>query len=79
MKAEKYIIVIEINGLASTKVRFGYGAAGEEVQKILEIPGLERIRIKVDGKPSEATFLPGKTLRLLDIKQRIKSLTMDLD
>ena len=78
MRAEKYIIVSEVAGQTSSKIRFGFGAAGEEVQQLLETPGLERVRVKVDGMTVETTFVPGKALRLLDIKQKIKQLTMDV-
>ena len=85
MKAEKYNIFIEIrresegsSTLEKTmKVRHGFGAAGEEVQKILEFPGLERIRVKIEDERGEVTFLPGRIFRLVDIKQRIKSLSFD--
>ena len=78
MKAEKYNIFVEVNGETSMKVRHGFGAAGEEVQKLLELPGLERIRVRIEGATTEVTLLPGRTWRLVDIKQRIKSLSFDL-
>ncbi len=77
MKAEKYNIFIEAGGETLTKVRFGFGAAGEEVQKLLELPGLQRIRVKIEGTTTEVTLLPGRTWRLVDIKQRIKALSFD--
>ena len=79
MKAEKYNIFIEAGGQVSVKVRHGFGAAGEEVQKILDTGTVERIRVKIDGTNTEALFIPtpGKPYRLLDIKQKIKSLTFE--
>jgi ribosomal protein S5 len=77
MKAEKYNIVTEAGGETSMKVRFGFGAAGEEVQKLLEVAGLDRIRVKIEGTTTEVSFIPGRPFRLVDIKQRIKSLSFD--
>ena len=79
MKAEKYNIFIEVGGQTSMKVRYGFGAAGEEVQKILDSGTVERIRVKIEDTNTEVFFVPtpGKPYRLLDIKQKIKSLTFD--
>lgn len=78
-RAEKYNIRLEANGQSTTRVRFGYGAAGEEVQKLLEHPGMERIHVNIDGTTPEITFAHSpKGHRLLDIKQRIKQLTLDV-
>lgn len=76
MKAEKYLIVTEGNGQSTTKVRFGFGAAGEEVQKLLTA-GVELVRVKIDGTTHETTFVASRPWRLLDIKQRIKGLSAD--
>ena len=86
MKAEKYIIMIEAplkaddGAIATpvTKTRFGFGAAGEEVQKLLAA-GMERIRVRIDGTTSETVFGNTRPWRLLDIKQRIKGLSADDD
>jgi hypothetical protein len=78
-RAEKYLIRLESNGQSTLRVRFGFGAAGEEVQKLLEQPGVERIRVNIDGTSQEIIFIPSlKSFRLLDIKQRIKQLTLDV-
>jgi hypothetical protein len=85
MKAEKYNIFIEVNGQTSMKVRYGYGAAGEEVQKILDTvnadgtPLVNCIRVKIEDTHQEVWFEPnpGKPYRLLDIKQKIKSLSFE--
>ncbi len=81
MKAEKYVIFIELKSdgslTTSTKIRYGFGAAGEEVQKLLSLEGLERVRVKIEGKVPEVSFQPGRPIRLLDIKQRIKSLSFE--
>ncbi len=75
-KAEKYLISTEIGGTTSVRVRYGFGAAGEEVQKLLELAGLERIRVKIEDERREVEFLPsGRALRLVDIKARLKSLS----
>lgn len=79
MKAEKYIIVTEVSGQSDSRVRWGFGAAGEEVQKLLQLPGLERISIKIESKGPTATFQNNRQWKLLDIKQRIKGLSLDLD
>jgi hypothetical protein len=57
------------------KVRYGFGAAGEEVQRLLDSLKPERIRVKIEGEDREVVFLQGKPLRLAEIKQRIKSLS----
>ena len=78
-RAEKYIIRVEANGQSTTRIRFGFGAAGEEVQKLLEQQGIEKIRVHIDGTTPEISFTPSpKTARLLDIKQKIKQLTLDV-
>lgn len=77
MKAEKYLIQIEANGTISVKVRYGFGAAGEEVQRILDLLNPERIRVKIDGQTREVVFLPVKQQRLANIKQKIKSLSFN--
>lgn len=78
-RAEKYVIHLDANGQSTMRVRFGFGAAGEEVQKLLLTPGLERIRLRIDGTDPEITFQPSiKPYRLLDIKQKIKQLTLDV-
>jgi hypothetical protein len=78
VKAEKYVIVTDAEGgQSSMRIRFGFGAAGEEVQKLLESAGTERVRVRIDGAQTEVVFLPGKPQRLVDIKQRIKSLSFD--
>jgi hypothetical protein len=88
VKAEKYLIVTEFPQKSSdgspavvpsiSKIRFGFGAAGEEVQKLLTT-GAERVRVRIEGMPSEATFVNGRLWRLLDIKQRLKGLSADDD
>jgi hypothetical protein len=75
MKAEKYLLQIEAGGTVSVKVRYGFGAAGEEVQKLLDLGKPERIRVKIEGQTREVEFQPGKQFRLADIKQKIKSLS----
>ena len=77
MKAEKYLLQIEAAGAVSVKVRYGFGAAGEEVQKLLDLVKPERIRVKIEGEEREVEFLPGKPFRLADIKQKIKSLSFN--
>ena len=90
MKAEKYLIVTEsiltsvtdaggaVIALPIAKTRYGFGAAGEEVQKLLAL-GIEKVRVKIDGTPSETIFVNSRPWRLLDIKQRIKGLSADND
>jgi len=75
MKFEKYMISVEANGSVSLTIRYGFGAAGEEVQKILGNSGIEKVRVKIDGTNPEVSFLPGSSARLVDIKQKIKSLS----
>ncbi|MFI5202059.1 MAG: hypothetical protein ACHQNE_06705 [Candidatus Kapaibacterium sp.] len=75
MKAEKYLISTEIGGTTSVRIRYGFGAAGEEVQKLLELAGLERIRVKIEDQTREVQFLPGRALRLVDIKSKLKTLS----
>jgi hypothetical protein len=77
VKAEKYLITTE----AATptipvvsKVRFGFGAAGEEVQKLL-LTAVDRVRVRIDSTPIETVFVTARPWRLLDIKQRIKGLS----
>ena len=74
-KAEKYLISMEIAGATSVRVRYGFGAAGEEVQKMLELAGLERIRVKIEDETREVQFLPGRPYRLVEIKAKLKSLS----
>jgi hypothetical protein len=74
VKAEKYVIVTEQSGQSSMRIRFGFGAAGEEVQKLLS-SGVEQIRVRIEGFPSETIFPSGRTYKLLDIKHKIKSLS----
>lgn len=76
MKAEKYVISTHVGDQTAARIRYGFGAAGEEVQKLLELPGLTRITVKIDGQRREVQFVPGgKPLRLVDIKARLKSLS----
>lgn len=76
MKAEKYVISTEIGGQTTARIRYGFGAAGEEVQKLLELPDLIRVSVKIEGNRREVQFLPGgRPLRLVDIKGRLKSLS----
>ena len=75
MKAEKYLISTEAGGTTSVRIRYGFGAAGEEVQKLLDVVGLERIRVKIEDQTREVQFLPGRPFRLVDIKARLKSLS----
>jgi len=77
MKAEKYNILVESDQGTSTKVRYGFGAAGEEVQRILDLPGTVRIRVQIEGERAEVSFETNRVWRLLDIKQRIKGLSFD--
>lgn len=77
MKAEKYLISTEAGGTTSVRVRYGFGAAGEEVQKLLETSELVRIRVTIEGEKREVQFLPGgRALRLVDIKARLKTLSL---
>jgi hypothetical protein len=77
LKAEKYIITTEGVEKPERIVRMGFGIAGEEVQKFLN-DGAPVVRIHVVGPEKECTFIKekNKELRLHDIKQRIKSLTL---
>lgn len=75
MKAEKYQLLLEMGGAVTVKVRYGFGAAGEEVQRLLDAINPERIRVKIEGQDREVVFMPGRPLRLADIKQKIKSLS----
>jgi hypothetical protein len=77
MKAEKYQISIESETGSSMKVRYGFGAAGEEVQRVLATPGTKSIRVRIEGQNPEVAFDAAKTWRLLDIKQRIKGLSFE--
>ncbi len=77
MKAEKYLLQVETGGTVSVKIRYGFGAAGEEVQKLLDLMSPERIRVKIEGQQREVEFKPGRTFRLADIKQKIKSLSFN--
>ena len=77
MKAEKYQISIESENGTSMKIRYGFGAAGEEVQKTLVVPGTKAIRVRIEGQNPEVTFDAARTWRLLDIKQRIKGLSFE--
>jgi len=77
MKAEKYIITTEGTEKPMKITRMGFGVAGEEVQQYLT-DGAPLVRVHVVGPEKECTFTKekGKTPRLHDIKQRIKSLTL---
>ncbi|MEI8134842.1 MAG: hypothetical protein WCH46_07155 [bacterium] len=77
MKAEKYIITTEGTDQPTTISRMGFGVAGEEVQNFLA-NGIPKVRVRVVGPEKECTFSreKGKEIRLHDIKQRIKSLTL---
>ena len=75
MKAEKYLISTELGGTTSVRIRYGFGAAGEEVQKLLDLAGLERIRVKIEDQTREVQFLPGRPYRLVEIKAKLKSLS----
>jgi hypothetical protein len=77
MKAEKYLISIESADGTAMKIRFGFGAAGEEVQKILDLPGTKQIRVRIEGENPEVTFDALRPWRLVDIKQRIKGLSFE--
>ena len=74
VKAEKYVITTERSGESSMRIRFGFGAAGEEVQRLLE-SGVDQIRVRIEGLPSETIFVKGRTMKLVDIKHQIKSLS----
>jgi hypothetical protein len=74
VKAEKYIISAEGTDASETTTRWGFGAASEEVQRFLskQVP---KVRIRIDGTVREAVFAQDKDWRLLDIKQRLKTLS----
>lgn len=74
VKAEKYIISAEGLDVPQTTTRWGFGAASEEIQRFLsqQVP---LVRIRIDGTPKEAVFAQDKDWRLLDIKQRLKTLS----
>ncbi len=74
MKAEKYVITTE-GGVTPIKItRFGFGVAGEEIQKLL-LTDAKLIRVFVVGPNKETLFDKEREWRLHDIKQRIKNLT----
>lgn len=75
VKAEKYVITTEGTGEPIKIVRWGFGAAGEEIQKLLTDSAVTLVRIEVTGTIKAAVFGRDKEWRLLDIKQKIKSLT----
>jgi hypothetical protein len=75
VKAEKYIITTEGNEHPLKVTRWGFGAAGEEIQKMLTDPSVKVVRIFVVGPDKQTFFGRDKEWRLLDIKQKIKSLT----
>ena len=74
MKFEKYLISSEGTETPVQIVRWGFGVAGEEIQKLL-LTDAKQIRIKVIGPDKETVFVKDKEWRLHDIKQRIKNLT----
>lgn len=74
--AEKYIITTEGTAEAQTVVRYGFGAAGEEIQKLLSGEGVSKIIVDVHGRNKRTEFAKDKVWRLLDIKQKIKNLTI---
>ena len=74
--AEKYIITTEGTQEPLTVVRYGFGAAGEEIQKLLLAEGVKKIVVDVHGRGKRTEFANEKPWRLLDIKQRIKNLTI---
>ena len=75
MKAEKYLLQLDSAGAVTVKIRYGFGAAGEEVQRLMDALKPERIRVKIEGQDREVVFTPARPLRLAEIKQRIKSLS----
>ena len=75
MKAEKYVITAEGTPEPLKLVRWGFGAAGEEIQKLLTDMNVKLVRIEVSGLNKFAVFGRDKIWRLLDIKQKIKGLT----
>lgn len=74
--AEKYIITTEGTQEPLTVVRYGFGAAGEEIQKLLLAEGVKKIIVDVHGRNKRTEFAKDKPWRLLDIKQRVKNLTL---
>lgn len=74
--AEKYIITAEGTAEPLTVVRYGFGAAGEEIQKLLLSEGVKKIVVDVHGRNKRTEFGKDKVWRLLDIKQRVKNLTL---
>jgi hypothetical protein len=76
VKAEKYVIIIDQDGKSTTRVRLGFGAAGEEVQRLLTA-GADSVKVQVPSTGGQTVFQSGRQWRLLDIKQRIKGLTAD--
>jgi hypothetical protein len=75
MKAEKYIITSEGTDTPVSMTRFGYGVAGEEVQKLLD-NGIPKVRVHVVGPEKETVFGKDRPWKLVDIKARIKNLTI---
>ncbi len=73
VKAEKYIITSEGVETPETTSRWGFGAASEEIQQFLYRH--PKVRIRIEGTPKEAVFDQEKDWRLLDIKQRLKTLS----
>jgi hypothetical protein len=47
------------------------------VQRILDSGAVERVRVSIDGESTEILFQAGRPTRLLDIKQKIKSLSFE--
>jgi hypothetical protein len=74
MKFEKYLITSEGTETPVSIVRWGFGVAGEEIQRLL-LTDAKQIRVKVVGPEKEILFGKDKEWRLLDIKQRVKNLT----
>lgn len=75
MKAEKYVITTEGSAEPIKMVRWGFGAAGEEIQKLLTDAAVNLVRVEVSGLNKFANFGRDKIWRLLDIKQKLKGLT----
>lgn len=75
MKAEKYVITTEGAAEPIRIIRWGFGAAGEEIQKLLADVRVKLIRIQVADMNKATVFIKDREWRLLDIKQKIKSLT----
>jgi hypothetical protein len=75
VKAEKYVITTEGSSEPIRLVRWGFGAAGEEIQKLLTDGTVKLVRVEVTGLNKFAVFGRDKIWRLLDIKQKIKGLT----